>query len=828
MHSSIINYITVPVPVSYAIMKRIMMRRFVFVVVSLAVLCSSVTTTATTTATMTRLSPDDNVEATSSLLRASVSATATVAPEEGTVVAAAAVTADYDGTTTIILNDNNNDAVRFLGVDGNNNNNNNSNEVLCEDQENCKECFDASPDCSWTKVSYHSGYSEEGCSNEPCQNNKMEDDTRNIPPSLTACGNGVNARKRKKLKEWRWKKTHRNRCKRLPRTCRDQSRAGDCVNCLSGRNKDEGCFWIPTVNACYNSCSITDVGCYTGSLPKKGAKNVCKAIQKDQKNSELCRSKSDSNCNECTSTKIMRLNKEDGKKEEALCKWFPTDNGDFCDNEWNFQYGGNGESTCTIENVVDNNEKDGIFDEENRHACKVNGFNCTTCVSTSLQLVVGLYTTDDAPTTCQWYPTNNITVVNGGGGGGICLHKCKENEEKDNNSSIDCRNIDPVQTCDVDDDDDDDDDGSLDEHNSELCKSKSHLNCNECIRTNLKLPNRLSTTIAPTCQWYPVAPDVFTIGGSGGFCLHKCEKNNEEENNSIMDCSNTKPVQTCDGDGDDDDDDDDGSLDEQNSELCKSKSHLNCNECIRTNLKLADGMYPIIAPTCQWYPVPPGVITIGASGGNCLHKCEKNDEEENNSIMDCSNTKPVQTCDGDGDGDDDDDDDGSLDEQNSKLCKSKSHLNCEECIRTNLLYNYNEPQTKAKTILPTCKWFPATNNITIGSSGGSCGSKCKKNYFDYDCGVTMMCPTPIVFPPVGTPFPEYGPPLNNGKYNGNEVKGMLLDLYPGLNVEIIKDGTDVTEDIRDDRVRIFVSKSNGEDKDGDLGERSVVKIPRVG
>lgn len=93
-----------------------------------------------------------------------------------------------------------------------------------------------------------------------------------------------------------------------------------------------------------------------------------------------------------------------------------------------------------------------------------------------------------------------------------------------------------------------------------------------------------------------------------------------------------------------------------------------------------------------------------------------------------------------------------------------------------------------------------------------------------------MCPTDTAtLPPPGTAFPEYGPPIENS-ITGYEVKEKLSMLYPGLTaINIIEDGSMVTEDVRNDRVRIFV-QSNGidtEDEDDTLGDRFVVHIPRV-
>ncbi|OEU18342.1 hypothetical protein FRACYDRAFT_236618 [Fragilariopsis cylindrus CCMP1102] len=164
--------------------------------------------------------------------------------------------------------------------------------------------------------------------------------------------------------------------------------------------------------------------------------------------------------------------------------------------------------------------------------------------------------------------------------------------------------------------------------NSKLCQSNtSQLNCNECTQTKLKLPNGQTTKpvqpeckwfpaiggsggscdleFQPTCQWFPAEKDVITIGASGGFCNSKCT--------SEGDCG----VTTCNVDDPDDD------LGEQNSELCQSKSQLNCNECTQTKLKLPKGLTTQVQPTCQWFPADKDVITIGASGGFCNSKCNK-------------------------------------------------------------------------------------------------------------------------------------------------------------------------------------------------------------
>ncbi|OEU06067.1 hypothetical protein FRACYDRAFT_256598 [Fragilariopsis cylindrus CCMP1102] len=176
-------------------------------------------------------------------------------------------------------------------------------------------------------------------------------------------------------------------------------------------------------------------------------------------------------------------------------------------------------------------------------------------------------------------------------------------------------------------------------------------------------------------------------------------------------------------------------------------------------------------------------------------------------------------------------DDTDLDEQNSKLCQSKTLTNnCEECIRTNLLL----PLTNNELPLlfaPTCQWFPTDDEkvITIGgvvgvfvSDGGYCDSKCNK---DGNCGVTMTCKAEPPLPKPGTTFPEYGPKKG---LTGNEVEEKLSDLYPGLKIYIIEDGSPVTMEILQNRVRVFVDSNDSDVDDDDLGGRFVVKIPRVG
>jgi hypothetical protein len=174
----------------------------------------------------------------------------------------------------------------------------------------------------------------------------------------------------------------------------------------------------------------------------------------------------------------------------------------------------------------------------------------------------------------------------------------------------------------------------------------------------------------------------------------------------------------------------------------------------------------------------------------------------------------------------DDADDTDLDEQNSKLCQSKSPTNCEECIRTNLLIPLHNNNDNNNLLLPACQWFPTYDEdvITIGGSDGYCDSKCNK---DGDCGVTMSCKAKPTLPKLGTTFPEYGP---KGGLNGNEVKEKLLVLYPGLSIYIIEDGSLVTEDILRNRVRIFVESNdiNVKEDEDDLGGRPVSDIPQVG
>ena len=108
------------------------------------------------------------------------------------------------------------------------------------------------------------------------------------------------------------------------------------------------------------------------------------------------------------------------------------------------------------------------------------------------------------------------------------------------------------------------------------------------------------------------------------------------------------------------------------------------------------------------------------------------------------------------------------------------------------------------------------------SDGGYCDSKCNK---DGNCGVTMTCKAETPLPKPGTIFPEYGPKKG---LTGNEVEEKLSDLYPGLKIYIIEDGSPVTMEILQNRVRVFVDSNDSDVDDDDLGGRFVVKIPRVG
>lgn len=257
-----------------------------------------------------------------------------------TVVAAAApapaASAEFDGTTTstsTIIKDN--DAVRFLVTVP---------EVLdneeCEEQMDCKNCFDASPDCSWTVISDKSGNFRAACSNLQCLGT-IDDGTRTRNLSEIVCDQGVSAEKRKKLKMNVWKKRNKHKCNRLPKTCGDQSRAGNCINCLSSKHEsiDQVCAWT---GSCQISCNvIADKDCVKGSLPRKGARKECKRIEKDNKYSAKCSAKSDTNCNECTSTTF--------NKGEASCRWFPTNNGGHCDSsKCNILGCGESSETCDL------------------------------------------------------------------------------------------------------------------------------------------------------------------------------------------------------------------------------------------------------------------------------------------------------------------------------------------------------------------------------------------------------------------------------------------------------------------------------------------------
>jgi len=180
----------------------------------------------------------------------------------------------------------------------------------------------------------------------------------------------------------------------------------------------------------------------------------------------------------------------------------------------------------------------------------------------------------------------------------------------------------------------------LDGINNDKCRSNA--DCTSCVRTPLTLPEGLSTTSQPTCQWYPVDDydntgtadaGLLTVGGNGGtthiessgVCLDRCyDTTNEEENenNGGIDCTAIKYVDICDAD-----------RDQQNSLLCQGESQqLNCEECIQTKLYVSE--FPTLTKptttTCQWFPAADvtsgdGSEEIGASviGGSCYHKCKK-------------------------------------------------------------------------------------------------------------------------------------------------------------------------------------------------------------
>ena len=281
------------------------------------------------------------------LRRTSVSAAAAV--EEEAVALAAAATVVDDGITKI----NDGDDVRFLVVEENSN-------KVCEDQESCKKCFNASPACSWTIVSDRSGNSAGNCSSNPCRNTPNENDGRRSLSSIL-CGHGVSAEEQKEVEKKVWKKENKRECKKLipprpPKTCHDRS--GDCVACLKSstsnkKNDDKECFWFPQANKCGSSRNeIMDIGSIPGSLSKKEAKKECKVLHKQRKNSNKCQQKS--GCTDCVATTFQQYKKQENgtyTKEEASCQWFPpapavVDNGVVMNDNTSLE--SRCDSTCTI------------------------------------------------------------------------------------------------------------------------------------------------------------------------------------------------------------------------------------------------------------------------------------------------------------------------------------------------------------------------------------------------------------------------------------------------------------------------------------------------
>jgi len=55
-----------------------------------------------------------------------------------------------------------------------------------------------------------------------------------------------------------------------------------------------------------------------------------------------------------------------------------------------------------------------------------------------------------------------------------------------------------------------------------------------------------------------------------------------------------------------------------------------------------------------------------------------------------------------------------------------------------------------------------------------------------------------------------------------------LRRYPGLKIVIIEDGSMVTMDHSESRVRVYVEKTNGTNDEVDIENRFVAQIPKVG
>jgi hypothetical protein len=484
----------------------------------------------------------------------------------------------------------------------------------CEEQTKCGKCFNTNPEmnCTWIMIvsDETSGNSGGGKCVDSDDNNQCNIDIE-TSTSLSSCATGVNIETRKKLKKKKWKQKNNEICKKLkksmipapPKLCSDYS--GNCKSCLS--NKNNGCSWVPVTNDCVSSCTSDeapqDVGCFPGLLSRKKSKSTCKSFK-------------------------------------------------------------------------------------------------------------------------------------------------------------------------------------VEEQNSQLCQTKSQTNCNECTQTELKLPNGQTKPVQPVCKWFPADKDAITIGGSGGSCDSRCTFEG--------DCG----VTTC--DAVDIDDPADLLLDEQNSQLCQTKSQLNCNECTQTELKLPDGQTILIQPVCKWFPADKDAITIGGSGGSCDSRCTFEG--------DCG----VTTCDAVGV------------EDTYFLTRTPTSPPRVVVVDTeNTDFVTREPTSAPRDVVVGVEdTYFLTRESTSPPRDVVVG-------IDESDFLTMKPTLPLPGP--RTKFPQYGP--KNG-LTGNYVKEQLLDLYPiGLNIVIIEHGSPITKDIRPDRVRIYVESNDSDvddDDDDNLGDRLVMDIPQIG
>ena len=225
--------------------------------------------------------------------------------------------------------------------------------------------------------------------------------------------------------------------------------------------------------------------------------------------------------------------------------------------------------------------------------------------------------------------------------------------------------------------------------------------------------------------------------------------------------------------------------------------------------------------------------------GYCASQCVEEEDCVNELTTSCPNLPSL---------DDFDTEQDYLDEINSDSCRTKN--NCSACTQTPLQL----PKGVAQKVEPTCTWFPPSDmemeldvlndgNSKKCANDGYCGIQCKKgNTNNSDCpggGVTggeNVC----AIPKSDAGFYEYfnpngNPPITD-TYTGNDVKIKLLTTYPGLNVDIIEEGSFFTEDYRLDRVRIFVKTNNINNKDGTLVDRkdddrcgrNLVATPKIG